>query len=270
MSNVNATELFRLDGKVALVTGGARDLGFDMAVALAQFGADVIVTSRALAKAEKSAGEIRDLSDSDAMGLELDHCDWPQVQRAAEQATQWKGHLDILVNNAGGGSGDSSGNILERSVEDIEYLIRNNLLGPMYCCKAFGAHMVRQGSGKIINIASIAALVGRDRSMYDRSAMNGQPIEYAAAKAGVIGMTHDLAGLFSPQGVLVNAISPGGFDKGLLPDSFTKDFGDATMLGHMGRMGLDLKGAVVFLASSASDYVTGANLVVDGGFSIKK
>ena len=270
MSNVNATELFRLDGKVALVTGGARDLGFDMAVALAQFGAEVIVTSRTLAKAEKSAAEIRDLSDSDTLGLELDHCDWPQVQRVAEQANEWKGRLDILVNNAGGGSGDAPGNLLERPVEEIDYLLRNNLLGPIQCCKAFGAYMVRQGSGKIINIASIAAVLGRDRSVYERSAMNGQPIEYAAAKAGIIGMTRDLAGLFSPLGVLVNAISPGGFDKGLLPETFVKDYGDATMLGHMGRMGLDMKGVVVFLASSASDYITGANVVVDGGFSIKK
>lgn len=270
MTTVNATELFRLDGKVALVTGGARDLGFDMAVALAQFGADVIVTSRTLANAEKSAGRIKDVSGADALGLELDHCDFSQVQRVAKQAHEWKDHVDVLVNNAGGGSGETTGDLFSRSVKDIDDMVRNNLLGPMYCCKAFGAYMVQQGSGKIINIASAAGLIGRDRRMYDRSAMQGQPIEYAAAKAGVIGMTRDLAGLLSPKGVRVNAISPGGFDKGLLPDGFLKDFSNATMLGHMGRMGLDLKGAIVFLASPASDYVTGANLVVDGGFSVWK
>jgi NAD(P)-dependent dehydrogenase (short-subunit alcohol dehydrogenase family) len=100
--------------------------------------------------------------------------------------------------------------------------------------------------------------------------MDEQPIEYAAAKAGVIGMTKDLAALMSPQGVNVNAISPGAFDKGLLPKSFVSDFADETMLGRLGEMGRDLKGAALFLASPASDYVTGANIVVDGGFSSTK
>ena len=97
--------------------------------------------------------------------------------------------------------------------------------------------------------------------------MNGQPIDYAAAKAGIIGMTKDLAGLLSPMGICVNAISPGGFERGQ-PAGFIRDYSDRTPLGRMGRDGLDLKGAAVFLASAASDYVTGHNLVVDGGFSI--
>ena len=97
--------------------------------------------------------------------------------------------------------------------------------------------------------------------------MKGQPVEYAAAKAGVIGLTRDLAGLLSPMGVHVNAISPGGFAR-KLPEGFVRDYSDRTPLGRMGRDGVDLKGAVLFLAASASDYVTGQNLVVDGGFSI--
>ncbi|MBA7583662.1 2-dehydro-3-deoxy-D-gluconate 5-dehydrogenase [subsurface metagenome] len=130
--------------------------------------------------------------------------------------------------------------------------------------------MAEQGSGKIINIASIAGLIGRDRRMYHRNQKEEQPIDYAAAKGGVIGMTRDLAGLLSPQGIHVNAISPGGFDKGELPESFVKDYNSETMLDRMGRLGVDLKGAVLFLASPASDYVTGHNLVVDGGFSVWK
>jgi NAD(P)-dependent dehydrogenase (short-subunit alcohol dehydrogenase family) len=98
--------------------------------------------------------------------------------------------------------------------------------------------------------------------------MKGQPIDYAAAKAGIIGMTRDLAGLLSPMGVHVNCISPGGFDRGKLPAGFVKDYSDRTPLGRMGRDELDLRGATLFLASRASDYVTGHNLVVDGGFSI--
>jgi NAD(P)-dependent dehydrogenase (short-subunit alcohol dehydrogenase family) len=98
--------------------------------------------------------------------------------------------------------------------------------------------------------------------------MTGQPVDYAAAKAGVIGLTRDLAGMLSPKGIYVNAISPGGFEKpGNLPPTFMKDYADRTMLGRWGRMGVDIKGAALFLASAASDYVTGHNLVVDGGFS---
>jgi len=126
--------------------------------------------------------------------------------------------------------------------------------------------MAQQGSGKIINLGSIAGLVGRDRSIYRRNDMNEQPVDYAAAKAGVIGMTRDLAAFLAPYGVYVNSISPGGFERGQ-PEGFIEDYGERTPLGRMGRDGIDIKGAALFLASSASDYVAGENLVVDGGFS---
>ena len=270
MNTPNALDMFCLKGKVALVTGGACGLGFDMAQALAQAGADVVVTSLMLGEAQEAAEKIRAIYQVDTLGLQLDHCDWPNVQALAAEAQDWKGHVDILVNNAGGGSGQGEGNLFKRDSEDIVGLINTNLLGPLYCCKAFGSAMLERGSGKIINIASIAGLVGRDRRMYQRNNMDEQPIEYAAAKAGVIGMTKDLAALMSPQGVNVNAISPGAFDKSLLPKSFVSDFADETMLGRLGEMGRDLKGVALFLASPASDYVTGANIVVDGGFSTTK
>jgi NAD(P)-dependent dehydrogenase (short-subunit alcohol dehydrogenase family) len=95
-------------------------------------------------------------------------------------------------------------------------------------------------------------------------------VDYAGAKAGVIGLTRDLAARLSPEGVFVNSISPGGFDKGELPASFVKDYSDAVMLGRMGKIGADIKGAALFLASAASDYVTACDLVVDGGFSVFK
>lgn len=97
-----------------------------------------------------------------------------------------------------------------------------------------------------------------------------QPVDYAAAKGGVISMTKDLAAFMAPYGVYVNCISPGGFDKGDLPEEFVKSYSNATAIGRMGKMGVDIKGAALYLASSASDYVTGHNLLVDGGFSIWK
>ncbi len=261
-------EMFGLSGKVGLIVGGARNLGFDMACALAGAGCDMIVTSRESGRAEKSAGLLKEKYGVDALGLALDHTNAEQMKEVAGKAKEWKGQIDILINNAGGGSGKSGAQrLFKRSAEDASALIVNNLHGALYCCKEVGKIMAEQGSGKIINIASMAGLIGRDRRMYDRTIGEGQPIDYAAAKAGVIGMTRDLAAYLSPMGVYVNAISPGGFRRDL-PDDFVREYSDRTPLGRMGRDGIDIKGAALFLASAASDYVTGHNLVVDGGFSM--
>ena len=270
METTNVMDLFKLDGKVAILTGASKDLGFDMASAFAEAGADIIITSRNLSKAQDAAEKIKNTYNVDTRAIKLDHCIWEDVENMAKAAHAWKGHIDILVNNAGGGSGKGECNIFKRPVDDIKNLIHANLLGPMYCCKAVGNIMMEQGYGKIINIGSVAGLVGRDRRMYTRNNKGEQPIDYAASKAGVAGLTRDLAGLMSPHGICVNNISPGGFDKGELPENFVNDYSNETAMGRMGRLGIDLKGAALFLASSASDYVTGHDLVVDGGFSMWK
>lgn len=263
-------QMLDLTGKVAIVTGGWAFLGYDMAEALAEYGADIIITSRTLDKAKRACEKLHQDYGVDTLALAMDQTDYAQVQAMAQAANAWKGHIDILINNAGGGSGQSNGNLFERDVADIVSLMNTNLMGSLYCCREVGRYMVARHSGKIINMGSIAGIVGRDREMYYKSDKNEQPIDYAASKAGVIGMTRDLAGLMSPQGVCVNSISPGGFDKGDIPPEFVRRYGQETMLGHMGRMGRDIKGAALFLASGASDYVTGHNLVVDGGFSVWK
>lgn len=261
-------KLFRLDGQVAVVTGGARNLGFDQASILAEAGAHLVITSRTLATAREAAARITRDFKVDALPIELDQRDHAQVAAAVQQAAAWKGRIDVFVNNAGGGSGQSASHLLERSPADVTDMIQTNLVGALHCCQEVSRVMVPQGRGKIINIASIAALIGRDRRMYVRHGMKGQPIDYAAAKAGVLGMTRDLAGLLSPHGIHVNAISPGGFGRENLPPAFRAEYGERTPLGRMGRDGIDIKGATIFLASAASDYVTGLNLVVDGGFSL--
>jgi NAD(P)-dependent dehydrogenase (short-subunit alcohol dehydrogenase family) len=262
--------LFNLEKKVALVSGGASNLGFDAAGILAAAGADVIVTSREKQKAEKSAEELATKYGIDSIGLALDQTDYHNVSACFGAALQWKNKIDIVVNNAGGGSGSTNANIFERDPVNIRQMIDVNLTGMIYCCKEAAGLMKAQGNGKIINIASIAGLLARDRRMYERSGMNGQAIDYAAAKAGVIGLTRDLAGVLSPLGIYVNAISPGGFTGRSRnhAESFVQDYADRTPLGWMGRDGIDLKGAILFLASPASDYITGHNLIVDGGFSI--
>lgn len=268
--NQEITSMFDLKDRVAVVTGGARHLGFDAASVLAAAGCDVAITSRDLARATEAAEELRRKYGVDSLPLELDQTSPEQTSAAARGVLEWKQRVDILVNNAGGGAGKTIARLFERDPRDIDELIQVNLTGMIYCCRSFGAAMAERRSGKIINIASMAGLIGRDRRMYERSSMNGQPVDYAAAKAGVIGLTRDLAGYLSPMGVCVNAISPGGFNGPArsMPEQFVKDYSAQTPLGRMGRDGIDLKGAVLFLASPASDYVTGHNLVVDGGFSI--
>lgn len=259
--------MFDLTGKVAVVTGGHAWLGYDMASTLAQAGASIIITSRDKARADETAKKLSAETGCEAIGIALDQRDFSQVERAAKEAKAWKGHIDILINNAGGGSGVSEGNLFKRSAEDINNLISTNLTGALYCCKEFGQIMSENGYGKIINIGSIAGIVGRDREMYRRNNKGEQPIDYAASKAGVIGMTRDLAAFMAPYHICVNCISPGGFDKGDIPAGFVSDYSAITPFRKMGEMGKDLNGAALFLASPASDYVTGHNLVVDGGFS---
>lgn len=259
-------KMFDMVGKVSLVVGGARDLGLDMASILAAAGSDVAITSRTIERAEKAAEKLKAEYGVEVLPLALDHTKADQVVEVVKKVHQWKGHIDVLVNNAGGGSG--KGQLFGRPTADMDNLLAANINGPLYCCKEVGLIMADQGHGKIINIASIAGVVGRDRRMYDRSGL-GQPIDYAAAKAGVIGMTRDLAGYLTPKGICVNCISPGGFERGQ-PEQFIKDYSDQVPMGRMGRDGIDLKGATLFLASAASDYVTGQNIIVDGGWVIWK
>lgn len=259
--------MFNLQGKVALITGATAGLGWDMANVFAQNGSSIIITSRDITKAEKAAETLRDTYQVDALGLALDVNEPESVEAMAKAAHGWKGHIDILVNNSGGGSGKSEGHLFDRSYEAIESMIRTNLTGTIFVCKAVGAYMKEQKFGKIINIGSIAGMVGRDRRMYYNANKMEQPVDYAAAKGGVIALTRDLAAVMAPYGVHVNCISPGGFDKGELPAEFVRLYSDRTPMGKMGTLGVDLKGAALFLASAASDYVTGINLPVDGGFS---
>ncbi|NKB65774.1 MAG: SDR family oxidoreductase [Candidatus Latescibacteria bacterium] len=264
-----SSELFDLSGKVAVVIGGARDLGRDMAESLAEAGCQLALTSRREAAAQTTAQQLEKTYGCQTYSAALDICDYQALSQFAQDVRQWQGRIDVVVNNAGGGLGLSSTDFFARSPEDTRQLIDTNLTGPLFACQIFGRIMAEQGSGSIINIASIAGLVGRDRRMYDDTGLGQQPVDYAAAKAGVIGLTMDAAAYLAPMGVRVNAISPGGFERGQ-PQAFIDAYSRATALGRMGRDGIDLKGAVRFLAAPAADYITGHNLVVDGGFCMWK
>ena len=260
-------ELFDLAGKVFLVVGGARDLGRDMATALAEAHADGVVTSRQSESAVAAAGAIGGATGRKVVGLPLDATDEDSVEQAVAGTVEAFGRIDVLVNNVGGGGGGMPGkpNLEERELAAWLALNAANVTAPWLVIKHVAPVMRRQQSGSIVNIASIAGMIGRDRSVYV-DGMAPQPIDYAAAKGAVIGMTRDMAAYLGEDGIRVNALSPGGFERGQ-PRGFVERYSAKAMLGRMGRDGVDLKGAVVYLASDAAAYVTGHNLVVDGGFT---
>lgn len=260
------SNLFRLQGQVALVVGGARHLGRDAASILAAAGAQVAVTSRDLGHAKKAAEELSREYAVDTLGLCLDHTCPHQAAETIAAAAAWRKRLDIAINNAGGIAPGGRRDLLNRDAAGMTAVIESNLTGVLLCCREQARHMLPGRSGVIVNIASIAGMVGRDRRMYKQGGLPEQPLDYAAAKAGVIGLTRDLAASLGPSGIRVNCISPGGFERGQ-PASFVEAYSSRTPLGRMGRDGEDLKGAILFLASPASAYITGINLAVDGGFT---
>ncbi|MDI6829018.1 MAG: SDR family oxidoreductase [Armatimonadota bacterium] len=261
-------ELFDLTGKIAFVTGGARNLGFDMALALAEAGADVCITSRQIEDARNAAAKIKEATGRRVLPIQLDVRFEDQVIRAVDEALEEFGQIDILVNNAGNVvATPESARLENRSLEDWYYTIDVNLTGTFLCCK----HVVRKTmmprkTGVIINIGSIAGMIGKDRRQYQGTNMGGWTADYCAAKGGVINMTRDLACYLAPYNIRVNCISPGGFWRNQ-PEPFVKAFSESIPMGRMGQDGKDLKGAVVFFASEASSYCTGQNLAIDGGLT---
>ena len=270
MENDNRTDsslrsLLSLQGKVALVTGGCRNFGAEMAVGLAEAGATVLVTARDLSRAQDGAAALKEQTGFDFVPFELELNDENSVMTLYQNIKEQFGRLDILVNNAGGHSKSACGLLEKESLQGWNDFIGPNLTGTFLMLREYARLMMPLRTGSVINIASMAGLVGRDRTIYGDD-MTPNPIAYSAAKAGMIGLTTDSAAYLGPYGIRVNAVSPGGFER-TQPEHFIRDYSNLTMLKRMGRAGFDLKGAIVFLASDAAAYITGHNLVIDGGFT---
>ncbi|MCL5098020.1 MAG: SDR family oxidoreductase [Candidatus Omnitrophica bacterium] len=240
-------------------------IGHEIAQGMLEMGARVVCASRDKERAEQAARALSKLTGGEARGIKMNVRDESEVDQGFKQVLEFWGRLDVLVNNAGGAPDSKFCHLWERRLADWEYVIGTNLTGVFLCTRAAARVMMPRKAGVIINISSIAGLVGRNRKMYEGLEMRPNLVDYAAAKAGVLGFTRDVAAELAPYGIRVNAISPGGIYRNHDPE-FVRRYSEAVALGRMGREGLDLKGAAVFLASDASEYVTGANLVVDGGF----
>jgi len=261
---MNVMELFDLSGKVALVTGGARNLGYDIALALAEAGADVAITSRNLEDARKSAGSIAQATGRKVLALPCDVRFEEQVQTMVDAVLAEFGRIDILVNNAGNVVSTPQNKPLEeRPLEQWDV----NLRGVFLCTKHVVAKAMKPArQGTIIHLGSVAGMLGKDHRVYRDTTMGGVTIDYVAAKGGVISMTREMACWLAQYNIRVNCISPGGFWRNHT-ETFTRQYSDLVPMGRMGQDGKEIKGAALFLASEASSYVTGINLPVDGGMS---
>jgi NAD(P)-dependent dehydrogenase (short-subunit alcohol dehydrogenase family) len=254
---VNTLDLFRLDGKTAIVTGGGRGLGSYMASALSDAGANVVLCSRKVEPLEEVREEI-EASGGRALALACDvtkHEDVNNVVSAAEQAF---GSTDILVNNSGATWGAPPA---QMPPEKFDQVMAVNVRGTFLMSQAVGRRMIeRESGGTIVNISSLAGLVGGHPDYM-------QTVGYNASKGAVISMTRDLATSWAQYGITVNAIAPGWFPtrmSGGLIEKFEGKMLEGIPLHRFGNPE-DLKGVVVFLASPAAAYITGQTIVVDGG-----
>ncbi|WP_026783274.1 SDR family NAD(P)-dependent oxidoreductase [Pleomorphomonas koreensis] len=247
--------LFSLEGRKALVTGASRGIGRAVAEALAGAGADVAITARDNASLGETAAAIAALGRR-AVPLVLDVRDVASSRAAVEQAADGLGGLDILVNNAGYEEVTPS---LEVGEAVWDRVVDTNLKGAFFVAQAAARRMQAAGRGAIVNLASLTSYVGVPTAA-----------PYGASKAGLIGMTHALAAEWASLGIRVNAIAPGYFRTAMTEVFYRDETWQAAMLGKipLGRFGAldDLAGAVIFLASDASAYVTGQCIPVDGGY----
>jgi gluconate 5-dehydrogenase len=251
-------ELFDLSGKTAIVTGGGSGIGRQMAGALAELGANLVLCARKVERCEDAAAELAKLGVR-TLALQCDVRKPDDVRSVAERTVEELGGVDVLVNNAGAAWGAPAE---DTPLEGWQKVVDVNLTGVFLFSQAAGRVMIERDGGSIVNIASVAGLRGSPPGVMDA-------IAYNASKGGVISFTRDLAHKWAQYGIRVNSIAPGWFPSDMtkvLLDRHGDEFLKSIPLRRFGGPD-DLKGAIAFLASPASAFVTGQTLVVDGGQS---
>ncbi|HET7233386.1 MAG TPA: glucose 1-dehydrogenase [Longimicrobium sp.] len=260
MAESTLRELFDLSGRVALVTGGGRGLGEQIAVGLAQAGAAVAVASRKLEACEEVARSLRDRFGTRALALQMDVADEAGVRAAVDAVENELGPVDLLVNNSGTSWGAPAA---EMPLEAWRKVMEVNATGAFLCSREVGRRLIERGApGAILNVASIAGLKGSPPEVLDA-------VGYAASKGALVAFTRDLAVKWARHGIRVNAIAPGFFRTKMTEavlDRAEKQVARTVPLGRVGGE-TELIGAAVFLLSPAASYVTGHVLAVDGGMT---
>jgi len=253
----NVLDLFRLDGRVALVTGGSKGLGKSMALGLAQAGATTVLCSRHLDECQAAAAEVGSLTGRESLGLAADVTREEDVKKLVDEIVKRFGRLDILINSAGVNIRRA---IEQLSPEEFQQVMDVNVRGTWLCCRAVSPVMTRQRKGSVINIGSALSAIG----LAERT-------PYCSSKAAVLGLTRTLALEWAPANVRCNAICHGPFlteiNRPLLKEpAKVQAILSKVPLNRWAQMH-EIRGAALFLASDASSFVTGAALFVDGGWT---
>jgi NAD(P)-dependent dehydrogenase (short-subunit alcohol dehydrogenase family) len=260
---LNVLDSFSLRGKVALVTGGAGLYGRQIVAAMAEAGAETYVASRNLAALEKLAALHRAQGEK-VTALQYDQGDEASILALRDEIIERSGRIDALINNA------VARPMKEGWYDDVSLFDQSmhiNATGLFAITRAFGEVMEKQRSGSIIHISSMMGMVGVENDNYRGTDMHGFYPDYFFHKGGVINFTRFCASYFGRYNVRVNCVSPGGYFNNQ-PEAFVRQYSERTQLGRMAN-DTDLKGVIVFLASDASLYITGANIPVDGGYTAK-
>ena len=255
--DINVLDLFRLDGRVAIITGGSKGLGKSMALGLAQAGATTVICSRHQDDCELVADEITAQTGQESLGMAMDVTSEDDVDRAFKGVVEKFGQLDVLINNAGINIRNP---IEELTLEEFRQVMDTNLTGSWLCCRAAASVMKERRKGSVINIGSTLSFIGVE-----------ERTPYCSSKAGVLGLTRVLALEWASSGVRCNAICPGPFltelNKPLLEEpAKVKNIIGRTALNRWAELH-EIRGAALFLASDASSYVTGSALLVDAGWT---
>ena len=267
------SKLFDLEGRNIVITGASGLLGSQYANTLSSAGANIILLDIDTAKNEKLKSTLIKKYKNKISAYTLDISNQTEVNKTSKKIMKDFKKIDGLINNAAytsKGAKEKSDNAFgsfENFPIDIwQKSLDINLSGVFFCSQAFGKIMAKQGKGVIVNIASTYGLVGADQRIYGKSGLN-LPISYAATKGAIVNFTRYLAAYWHGKNIRVNTLSPGGvMDKTYQEKSFIKKYSEKTILGRMANKD-EYNGAMLFLISDASSYMTGANLVVDGGWT---
>jgi NAD(P)-dependent dehydrogenase (short-subunit alcohol dehydrogenase family) len=258
------TEMLDLKDRVAVITGGGGVLGKEFAGGLAAQGARIVVADINGEAAREAADVIAEECGVETLGLVADVSQPEDVANLVDETMSAFGSIDIVINNAAGIPTGLFEPFEDFALETWNQMLATNLTAMFLVAQAAGRVMVEQKRGSIINICSIYGVVGPDQRVYEDVEFN-TPVSYSVSKAGVIGLTKYLATYWGDKGIRVNAVTPGGVLRGHT-DPFLSKYCDRVPMGRMAEQH-EIVGAVVFLASDASSYVTGHNLIVDGGLT---